>query len=157
MDGPIDSLPASHQLHHSDNVEATRTPWIVVTAGAPPTHRWYTLPRSAAPHAIAWQHGMLHLSLLPCSDEPIADMCSDVSAACAAAYALSDQYPTYVPLLMRGCIAVRNRGRLPSRQTVPKVHSLIWDRLRYSRVELQFRYVVEHTIPFSLLILQTSQ
>src|SRR3954453_3383947 len=111
MDGPIDSLPASHQLDHCDNVEATRTPWIAVTAGAPPTHRWYTLPRSAAPHAIAWQRGMLPLSLLSCSDEPIADMCSDVSAACAAAEALSDQYPTHVPLLMRGCIAAISDAR----------------------------------------------
>src|SRR3954462_15931244 len=104
MDGPIDSLPASHQLHRSDNVEATRTPWIAVTAGAPPTHRWYTLPRSAAPHAIAWQRRLLPLYLLPCSDEPIPDMCSDVSAACAEALALSHQYPKHVPSLMRGFI-----------------------------------------------------
>src|SRR3954453_19025844 len=113
MDGLIDSLPASHPLHHSDNVEATRTPWIAVTAGVPPTHRWYTLPRSAAPHAIAWQRGMLHLSLLPCSDEPIADMCSDVSAARAGSIGplgpVAHAYPfTYARLYSRSGFGMRS-------------------------------------------------
>src|SRR5260370_36524529 len=109
MAGPSDVLRAARRRQKRDSVLTTQRPSNVEPRVDGLTHRSCAIPSSALLLAIAWQPGKLRLALLVCASGSNVCRSSGVSTGFAEPWHLlrgvCQMYPSYVLLIMRGCIA----------------------------------------------------
>src|SRR5438309_9217483 len=105
---PSDVLRAARRRQKLDSVLTTQRPWNVEPRVDGLTRRSCALPRSALLLAIAWRPGKLRLALLVCASGSNVCRSSGVSTGFAEPWHLlrgvCQMYPSYVLLIMRGCI-----------------------------------------------------
>src|SRR5438309_5196927 len=117
---PSDVLRAARRRQKLDSVLTTQRPWNVEPRVDGLTRRSCALPRSALLLAIAWRPGKLRLALLVCASGSNVCRSSGVSTGFAEPWHLlrgvCQMYPSYVLIIMRGCIAELRRWPLEGRR-----------------------------------------
>src|SRR5487761_159857 len=119
MAGPSDVLRAARPRQKLGSVLTTQRPSNVEPRVDGPTHRSCAPPSSAVLLAIAWQLGRLRPAQLVCASGSTVCTSSGVSTGFAEPWHLlrgvCQMYPSYVLLIMRGCIAYSSMGRTCAR------------------------------------------